>query len=73
MASERDWRNESTGKPSGRVGELADRIEAALARTPDHVGLNHYMIHAIDAVPVAARALALETARGGAAPMRTPF
>ena len=31
-------------------------LEAALRRHPEHVGLNHYMIHAVDAVSVAKRA-----------------
>lgn len=68
VASERDWWNEDTGKPTGRVGQVADRIEAALARTPEHVGLNHYMIHAVDAVPVAARAVPAADRLGRLAP-----
>jgi tetratricopeptide (TPR) repeat protein len=51
-----DWWDAATGKPSGRIGELARQIEEALARHPDHVGLNHYMIHAADATIVASRA-----------------
>jgi tetratricopeptide (TPR) repeat protein len=68
VASERSWWNETSGKPTGRVGEVADRIEAALARTPEHVGLNHYMIHAVDAVPVAARAVPAADRLGRLAP-----
>ena len=68
VASDRDWWNEDTGKPSGRVGEVADRIEAALVRTPEHVGLNHYMIHAVDAVPVAKRAVPAADRLGRLAP-----
>ena len=68
VASDRDWWDDATGKPSGRVGEVADRIEAALERTPEHVGLNHYMIHAADAVPVAARALPAADRLGRLAP-----
>ncbi len=45
-----------TGRPVGRMGEVADRLEQALKQQPAHVGLNHYMIHAVDALPVAARA-----------------
>ncbi|NNG24465.1 hypothetical protein [Telluria aromaticivorans] len=68
VASDRDWWDDATGKPSGRVGEVADRIQAALARTPEHVGLNHYMIHAVDAVPVAARAVHAADRLGRLAP-----
>ncbi len=45
-----------TGKPAGRLGEVATLLEASLAKHSNHVGLNHYLIHAVDAVPVAARA-----------------
>lgn len=51
-----DWWNLATGRPVGRMGEVADRLEHALKQQPAHVGLNHYMIHAVDALPVAARA-----------------
>lgn len=68
VATERSWWNEATGKPAGRVGEVADLVEAALARTPEHVGLNHYMIHAADAVPVAARAVPAADRLGRLAP-----
>ena len=57
-----------TGKPSGRIGELAAQLEAGLARDPDHVGLNHYMIHAVDDVRVAPRALASADRLGKLAP-----
>ncbi|HSI56280.1 MAG TPA: hypothetical protein VLA16_01910 [Ideonella sp.] len=50
------WWHPATGQPAGRIGEVAHRLEAALEKHPDHVGLNHYMIHAVDALPVAARA-----------------
>jgi tetratricopeptide (TPR) repeat protein len=46
------------GRPNGRAGEVAGRIEKLLPRHPDHTGLNHYMIHIADAPPVARRALA---------------
>jgi hypothetical protein len=68
MASERDWWNDATGKPGGRVGEVADLLEVALLHAPEHVGLNHYMIHAVDAAPVAARALPAADRLGRLAP-----
>ncbi|MFN3789417.1 hypothetical protein [Massilia sp.] len=68
VATDQEWWAEANGQPSGRVGEVADLIEAALARRPDHVGLNHYMIHAVDAVPVAARAVPAADRLGRLAP-----
>jgi len=68
VATERGWWNPETGKPTGRVGEVADLVEAALARAPEHAGLNHYMIHAVDAVPVAARAVPAADRLGRLAP-----
>lgn len=63
-----DWWDKVTGKPAGRMGELATMIEAGLVKHPEHVGLNHYMIHAVDAVPVAARATAAADRLGRLAP-----
>ncbi len=63
-----DWWDRVTGKPAGRMGELATMLEAGLVKHPDHVGLNHYMIHAVDAVPVAARATAAADRLGRLAP-----
>lgn len=68
VATRGDWWNPATGKPIGLIGELATMLEAGLARHPDHVGLNHYMIHAVDAVPVAARAIAAADRLGSLAP-----
>lgn len=56
IATKGDWWNATTGKPAGRMGEVADRLEAALMQHPDHTGLNHYLIHATDALPAAHRA-----------------
>lgn len=41
VATRRDWWDPLTGKPAGRVGELATLVEVGLERYPDHVGLNH--------------------------------
>ncbi len=57
-----------TGKPAGRIGEMAAKIEKGLTTHPDHVGLNHYLIHAVDAVPVASRAVAAADKLGRLAP-----
>ena len=59
---------DKAGKPSGHLGEVADRIEQLLARNPDHTGLNHYMVHVLDAASVAPRALAAADRLGTLAP-----
>lgn len=56
------------GKPVGHVGEVADRIEKLLPKHPLHTGLNHYMIHIVDAKGVAQRALAAADRLGQLAP-----
>lgn len=48
----------AAGEPAGRVGELTQRLERLLATQPDHTGLNHYLIHAADALGPAPRAVA---------------
>lgn len=63
-----DWWDKVTGKPAGRMGELATMLETGLVKHSEHVGLNHYMIHAVDAVPVAARATAAADRLGRLAP-----
>jgi hypothetical protein len=68
IATRDDWWDVDTGVPAGRMGEVALRLEAALKQHPDHVGLNHYMIHAVDARPVAARAEAAADRLGALAP-----
>ena len=68
IATRDDWWSHATGLPAGRIGELAPRIEAALATAPDHTGLNHYLIHVQDSGPGAARALAAADRLGALAP-----
>lgn len=68
VATRGDWWDRVTGKPAGRMGELATLLEAGLAKHAQHVGLNHYMIHAVDAVQVAARAEASADRLGKLAP-----
>ena len=57
------------GKPAGRIGEVSDRLEKLLVEFPQHTGINHYMIHALDAVAVARRALPAADRLGRLAPM----
>lgn len=71
VATREDWWDPVTGKPAGRIGELADRLEAGAARWPQHTGLNHYLIHTVDAVQVAHRAVAAADRLGALAP-RSP-
>ncbi|HEU4852028.1 MAG TPA: hypothetical protein VFT37_07720 [Telluria sp.] len=66
--SRMDWWDRETGKPAPRIGELATMLEASLKQHPEHVGLNHYMIHAVDAVQVAPRAVASADRLGKLAP-----
>jgi tetratricopeptide (TPR) repeat protein len=68
IATEGDNLWSADGKPSGRVGEVADRIEKLLPRHTGHTGLNHYMIHIADAMPVAHRAVAAADRMGRLAP-----
>lgn len=68
VATRGDFWDVVTGKPAGRMGELASLLEAGVARHPEHVGVNHYMIHAVDAVAVAPRALASADKLGKLAP-----
>lgn len=68
VATRGDWWDLKTGKPAGRIGELASMLEAGLKQHPDHVGLNHYMIHAVDEAVVAERAVASADRLGKLAP-----
>ena len=68
IATQDDWWDAKTGKPAGRVGEVADRLERALLSQPNHTGLNHYLIHTVDAVAVAHRAVPAADRLGRLAP-----
>ena len=47
----------AAGDPSAGTDELVQNIEQGLAAQPDHLGLLHFYIHAIEASPDPARAL----------------
>lgn len=68
IATRGDWWDDVTGKPKGRIGEVADRLEAALRTQVNHTGLNHYLIHTVDALPTAHRAEAAADRLGALAP-----
>lgn len=63
-----DWWDQTTGLPRGRMGEVVDRLERSLWKHTDHTGLNHYLIHAVDAPGVARRAVAAADRLGTLAP-----
>jgi len=46
------------GKPAEGTLELVAVLERVLARAPDHIGANHYYIHAVEASPYPEKALA---------------
>ncbi len=49
------WSND--GKPSPGTEEIVATLERVLRRSPDHVGANHFYIHALEASPYPERAL----------------
>jgi tetratricopeptide (TPR) repeat protein len=46
------------GKPAEGTDEIVATLESVLKRDPNHLGANHYYIHAVEASPHAERALA---------------
>lgn len=50
------WTND--GKPGENTLEIVSVLEEVLRRWPDHVGANHFYIHAVEASPDPERALA---------------
>src|ERR1700722_19111217 len=49
------WTND--GKPAPGTEEIVATLERVLRRSPDHVGANHFYIHALEASPFPERAL----------------
>ncbi|MGH7864547.1 MAG: tetratricopeptide repeat protein, partial [Candidatus Binataceae bacterium] len=47
----------SDGKPAPGTEEIVQTLELVLGNQPDHVGANHYYIHAVEASPRPQRAL----------------
>lgn len=45
------------GKPVAGTPEIVATLEGVMAKHPDHLGANHYYIHAVEASPDPARAL----------------
>ena len=46
------------GKPADGTPEIVATLEGVIAKYPDHLGANHYYIHAVEASPDPGRALA---------------
>ncbi|MBI3347666.1 MAG: hypothetical protein HY020_10705, partial [Burkholderiales bacterium] len=68
VATRGDWWDDDTGVARGRIGDLATRLEAVVARHPQHTGVNHYLIHAVDTPTQARRAVGAAERLGGLAP-----
>jgi hypothetical protein len=56
IATPGDWWDRKTGAAAGQIGAVTAHIERLLKSAPDHTGLNHYLIHAVDASPQPQRA-----------------
>ncbi len=46
------------GKPAGNTEQIVSVLESVLLRNPNHLGANHYYIHAVEASRTPARAMA---------------
>jgi tetratricopeptide (TPR) repeat protein len=46
------------GKPADDTEEIIAILESVLRRNPDHIGANHYYVHAVEASPTPERGLA---------------
>jgi tetratricopeptide (TPR) repeat protein len=63
-----EWPSRPGAAPPAELQELATRLERALQVRPEHLGLNHYLIHVMDHPSVAARALPAAERIGRLAP-----
>lgn len=60
------WSND--GKPTEDTAEIIAVLESVLERNPNHIGANHYYIHAIEASPYPEKALPSANRLGKLAP-----
>ena len=58
------------GKPTANTERIVGVLESVLLRNPNHLGANHYYIHAVEASRTPARALTSARATGHALPSR---
>ena len=56
------------GKPTDGTPEILATLEGVLAKRPDHIGANHYYIHAVEASPDPSRAIPSAQRLGKLAP-----
>ena len=56
------------GKPGPDTIEIVTTLETVLKKDPNHIGANHYYIHAVEASPDPARAMASADRLGALAP-----
>jgi len=68
IATRDDWWDRRTGAPAGQIGAVTLHLERLLQKAPAHTGLNHYLIHAVDASPAPQRAQAAADRLGALAP-----
>jgi hypothetical protein len=68
IATRDDWWDRRTGAPAGQIGAVTLHLERLLQKAPTHTGLNHYLIHAVDASPAPQRAEAAADRLGTLAP-----
>ena len=68
IATRTHWWDRTTGEPAPGIADMTERLERAIAKAPQHTGLNHYLIHAADAPVVARRAEGAADRLGALAP-----
>jgi hypothetical protein len=68
IATRADWWDRNTGEPAGAIGAVTDRLERAVAAHPEHTGVNHFLIHAVDSSRRPERATAAADRLGQLAP-----
>lgn len=69
MMDLRPWQLWSAdGKPAPGTEEIVATLENGLKKHPNHLGLNHYLIHAVEASPHPERAMAAADRLGALAP-----
>src|SRR5262249_16712560 len=73
MMNLRPWELWSAdGKPAEGTEEIIAVLESVLRRNPEHIGANHYYIHAVEASPTPERGLAAANRLAALAPAPVP-
>jgi tetratricopeptide (TPR) repeat protein len=63
------WKLWANGKPAPNTERIVAVLESVLMRDPNHLGANHFYIHALEASPNPGRALESASRLGSAAPL----